>query len=221
MKKNNKKITTLAILAVAVVGLSIGFAAFSNVLTISSGATVTPDASTFNVDFSAAADEVDTTTAVTKEVTGTGVEATDATIDNSTNPTIKNLKATFTEPGQKVVYTFYAYNAGEYTAYLNAINFINISGESTAKKCTAKGDTTQALVDAACNAISVTVKAGDVTATTTNDAISGKSIAKGASHTITVTIEYAEKYNSADSPRADGEFDVTFGDISLTYGSVD
>ena len=211
-KRNNKQITTLAILLVAVVGLSIGFAAFSNILTISSSATVTPNASTFNVDFSSSATSV-VTNSITPTVVGATAEA--ATIDNTGNPTIKNLKANFTEPGQSVTYTFYAYNAGEYEAFLTNVKYINVEGEESNKVCTPATGTTAALVTAACDDISVTVKADTVTATGTQT-VSGKSLAKGASHTITVTISYAE-----NGDRADGDFTVEFGNISLTYKPVD
>ena len=211
-KRNNKQITTLAILLVAVVGLSIGFAAFSNILTISSGATVTPNASTFNVDFSSSA-----TSVVTNNITPTlsGATGTAATIDNTTDPTIENLNATFTAPGQSVTYTFYAYNAGEYEAFLTNINYLNVEGEELNKVCTPAAGTTAALVTAACDDISVTVKADTITATGTQT-VSGKSLAKGASHKIEVTIAYAE-----NGDRADGDFTVAFGDISLTYKTVD
>ena len=212
MKKKNKQITTLAILLVAVVGLSIGFAAFSNILTISSGATVTPNASTFNVDFSSSA-----TSVVANNITPTvvGATGTAATIDNTANPTIKNLNATFTSPGQSVKYTFYAYNAGEYEAFLTNIKYLNVTGEESNKVCSKGANTTEALVTAACDDISVTVKADTITATGTQ-AVSGKSLAKGASHKIEVTIAYAE-----NGDRADGDFTVAFGDISLTYSTVE
>ena len=108
-RRNNIQVMTIAILLVAVVGLSIGFAVFSNILTISSGATGT----------------------------------------------------------------------------------------------------------AACDDISVTVKADTITATTTQS-VSGKSLAKKASHKIEVTIAYKE-----NGDRADGDFTVEFGDITLTYESVE
>ena len=179
-RRNNKQLMTIAILLVAVVGLSIGFAAFSNILTISSSATVTPNASTFNVDFSSSASSV-----VANNITPTvvGATGTAATIDNTTNPTIKNLNATFTAPGQSVKYTFYAYNAGEYEAFLTNINYFNATSADTHKVCTPATGTTEALVTLACEDISVTVKADTITATDTQT-VSGKSLAKGASHKI-------------------------------------
>ena len=60
MEKNRKvQIIAIVALVVGVVGLSIGFAAFSSVLTIQTSATVTPDSSTMNVDFSSTEDKVE------------------------------------------------------------------------------------------------------------------------------------------------------------------
>ena len=50
--EKNKKTKTLAIIAliISILGLTLGFAAFSNTLTISSSATVSPDESDFNIN---------------------------------------------------------------------------------------------------------------------------------------------------------------------------
>ena len=208
-KGRNSKIIAIVALCVGVVGLSLGFAAFSSVLTISSSAEVKPDASTFNVDFSTVNNAA---TAGTVTPTGNG-EA--ATIDNSGDPTITGLKANFTEPGQTVVYEFFAYNAGEYEAFLNSIVFGEVS-EGKTKVCTAKEGTSQALVNEACAGVTLTVEVGGVSATTSQPTISSHSLAAKNPEAVKVTIAYAE-----GSARADGDFDVTFGDVTLTYGSVD
>ena len=49
--KRKSQIAIIAVLAVAVVALGVGFAAFSTALTITSSASVTPDDSTFRVVF--------------------------------------------------------------------------------------------------------------------------------------------------------------------------
>lgn len=50
MRQNKKvKIITITSLCLAVVGLTLGFAAFSNQLTISSSATISPDSSDFKI----------------------------------------------------------------------------------------------------------------------------------------------------------------------------
>ena len=50
MRKNQKqKIMAIVALCISVLGLTLGFAAFSNTLTISSSATVTPDSKDFKL----------------------------------------------------------------------------------------------------------------------------------------------------------------------------
>ena len=219
-KDRSTKIIAIAALLVGVVGLSLGFAAFSNTLTISSSAEVSPDDTTFNVDFSATSSGEVSTAPVTPVLTPanvTGFTATDGTIDNSSDPTITGLHATFTEPGQKAVYTFSAKNIGEYIAYLKSITFANVSGESSTKVCTPGTGTTAALVNAACEDITLSIKVGDEAVTTGSVAsITNHSLAIGANDPIIVTIEYA-----TGGHRADGDFTVAFGDITLMYQSVD
>lgn len=213
--KHGQYIALLA-LVVGVVGLSIGFSAFSSVLKIQSNATVKPSSDTMNVDFSSSNTEV-LANEITPVATPSTVVATNAKIDNTNSPTISNLNATFTEPGQKVVYNFYAYNAGELEAFLKSIVYSNVASASSNKVCTAKEGTTDALVQKACNGISVKVKVGtEAEASSSVASISNHSLAKGSADAITVTLEYA-----AGADRADGDFTVSFGDITLNYSSVD
>ena len=210
----NKVFRTITIVALilGIVGVTLGYAAFSSILTITSSAEVKPDPNTFNVDFSSSSSAVQANNITpTLNVQATGFSATDATIDNTSNPTISNLKATFTAPGQTATYTFYAFNAGEYIAYLNSIVF------QGTKTCTAKSGTTQSLVDSACNGITLSAKVGTEAATQSSIAsISNHTLAKNTGEEIVVTISYAD-----GSAVADGDFDVTLPSIVLTYNSVD
>lgn len=210
------KIIAIIALCVAVIGLSVGFAAFSNNLTISSSATVSPKETDFDVNFSTV-NTTETPGTVTGVVSGTAeVTAEDATIDNSTEPKITGLKANFTAPGQTVTYSFYAHNAGKYAAYLNNVTYENLSGETSTKVCTAGNETDETMVEAACNAISVSVKVGSDNFTGSNAAIDNHLLDIDDYEEVVVTIEYA-----SDGTRADGDFSVAFGDITLTYKSVD
>ena len=218
MEKNrDTKLILVTVLAVGVMGLSIGFAAFSNVLKINSAATVSPDASTFNVDFSSSDSEVETNPIVPEITQATTLAATNAVIDNSSDPTISNLNATFNAPGQKATYKFYAYNKGELDAFLKSVIYANVSGQTANKVCTAAPGTTDALVQKACEGIVVKVKVGNEAETTSGlTSITNHQLLKSASEPVTVTIEYLE-----NSARADGDFTVSFGNISLNYSSVD
>lgn len=206
------KIIAIVALVLGVVGVTLGYAAFSSTLTISSSAEVKPDSTTFNVDFSSSDSSVETNAITpTLNKTVTGFSATNATINNTSDPVISNLKVTFTEPGQTATYSFYSYNAGKYVAYLNSVVF------SGTKTCTAKTGTTQSLVDSACNGISLSVKVGNESATTTSIAsVTGHTLGVDAAEPIVVTIAYADS-----SVLVDGDFDVTLPDVVLTYDSVD
>ena len=217
MEKNRSaQVIAIVALVVGVVGLSIGFAAFSSVLNIQTSANVKPDSSTMNVDFSSAEDKV-SIAEIIPTATPSSLVTTNAVIDNSGDPTISNLSAKFTEPGQTVVYKFYAYNAGELNAYLKSIVFGNVAGQNTTKVCTAVEGTTDALVQKACEKISVKVKVGNELETSTGKAsITGHTLNKGTGEMVTVTLEY-----EAGAERADGDFNISFGDITLNYSSAD
>lgn len=220
-KHRSSKIVAISALVVALVGLSVGFAAFSNSLKISSSATVTPDEDTFNVDFSSSNTALETNN-IEAVVSDPKVVATAATIDNSGDPTISNLSATFTNPGQTATYTFYATNIGQYIAYLKDIKYGSVLQTSNTKVCTAKTNangttTTESLMNAACNDIIVKVKVGAENETDTDvNNIVNHSLGINAFEPVTVTIEY--RTNGAV---ADGVFSVAFGDITLDYSSVD
>lgn len=213
-KDRSSKVIAIVALLVAVVGLSVGFAAYTASLTISSNATVTPTED-FDVYFS---------TSGTTQVAGNVTPSFSSVSDEVAKPTgeaatladttITGLKANFTEPGQTVTYTFYAHNASDYVAYLNQVVFAEVeSGKS--KVCTAKSDDTIG-VDAACNDIKITVNVGSETFDTTNTNVADHTLAKDGYETVTVTIDYANNGN-----RANGDFDVEFGDITLTYNEVE
>ena len=216
--EKNRKVQIIAIIAlvVGIVGLSIGFAAFSSVLNIQTSANVKPDSSTMNVDFSSAEDKVEVAEII-PTATPNSLVTTNGVIDNSVDPTISKLSATFTEPGQSVVYKFYAYNAGELNAYLKSIVFSNVANQNATKICTADQGTTNALVQKACEKISVKVKVGNELETSTGKAsITGHTLAKENGEAVVITLEY-----EAGTNRADGDFNVAFGNITLNYSSAD
>ena len=226
-KDRSSKVIAIIALVIAVIGLSIGFASFSRTLEIGSSAEVNP-INTFRVVFSSSGDEV-LENAVTPTLTpdpeteeNVILSATNATISNGTTPTISNLAATFSEPGQKVEYTFYVHPS-EFDAYLRAVTFNSVAGDTVFKKCVAKDpqDTTASTVTNACESISLKVDLTDsndntTTFTATNDTISGHKLAKDSFKPVKVTIEYA-----AGGAKADGDFTVQFGSVSLLYKTVD
>ena len=223
MGKDNRnvKIIAIAALLVAVVGVSIGFAAFSRTLTITAGAAVTPS-DNFNVVFSKSSSSVVTTGGVdASSKTPNDLTTTTATISNDAagGPELSTLHATFTAPGQSATYTFYAYNNSSYDAYLTNIVFT-----PAATKCSAAQNSTvtTGLMNSACNDVSIKITIGsgdanttDVTATKT---VSSHTLAAGQAELVTVVLAYNQVANQT---LADGAFDVDFGTIQLKYKTVD
>ena len=213
MRNTGAKYVIVFALLISVVALTVGFATYSNTLTIKASADVKGDPTKFNVKLSTVKTGI-TAGNVAGTSSPSGLTVGTANIAADPGNTISGLKATFTDAGQSVTYKFYAYNAGSFVAYLNSIT--GLSG-SNVKTCT-----TQSLVDQACNGISVKVRVGgnngsggtEYTANNTN--ISSHSLAKATGEEIFVTISYA-----AGSQLADGDFTVTLSDIALIYGSAD
>ena len=224
MDKNRNGYTlSIIALVVAVIGIAVGYSAFSTALRIESTATVTPSEETFKVVFSDSKNEI-TTNDITPVKSAETINATKAKINNASDPTISNLSAVFTEPGQEVSYTFYVHNVGQYNAFLKSIIYGNSSEGTSPKVCkaiTSEGGATNELVQSACEGVTLETKVGqDITTTGSLTNITGKQLSKnntdGNNEVVTITIRYA-----SDAERADGDFTISFGDITLDYNSFD
>lgn len=214
-RDRSTKVIAIVALCVAVFGLSVGFAAFSNDLTIKSEATVKPNASDFDVNFSSVnTSETDGT--VTGTPSDASVTVQNATISNAADPTISGIKVEFTEPGQSATYSFFAHNAGKYDAFLNNVSFKNATDAPTNIACVAAEGTDATMVASACQGISIKVKVGTTTFTGSTPNIASHELSINQYEPVEVTIEY-----KTGAARADGDFQVNIGDIVLTYGSVD
>ena len=209
MEKDRRlKIISIVALVIAVCGMSLGFAAFSTSLKLSSSAMVTPDDATFSVKFSTNKDELIVDDVVPSEISS-GLTASNGVIDNSAAPTLKNLSVEFTVPGQYVEYTFYARNEGEYTAYLNNVYF---DGQ---KKCSAGEGVDQSSVDSACSSINLLVYVNGEEYNETTP-ISGHTLAKGAGDEVKIKISYDEGGSVITDP-----FNIKFGNIAMIYSTID
>ncbi len=206
--KRQIKMLSIIALIVAIAGMSLGFAAFSTTLNISSSASVTPSSSEFRVVFSTEQDSLNTSP-VTPSSKTEGLVTTNGTIINGITPTLTNLSATFTAPGQYVTYSVYLRNEGEYTAYLNSLNFL---GDKT---CIAEPGTTDELVQSACDSISIGVWWGPPVYNN-SVSLSNQPIEKGASKQISIRLYYEE-----NGIQVDGPFSITFPSISFVTSTVD
>lgn len=222
MEKNrSSKIVTLVVLVVAVLALSIGFAAFTQSLDISSNAYVNPSDTVLDVIFTSSNPVADPPVYTVEGVASTGASSLSAVINNGgSNPVISNLGATFTDKGQSVTYNFYVYNNSAYVAYLRSVIFNNALGGTSNIVCTSGTDTTESTVNspsgAACDDISVKISVAGDEYTTSNNSISLKSLDVSSYQSVSVTISYDGIHNLPD-----GDFSVSIGDITLGYSSID
>lgn len=231
-RERGTKVIAVVALVVAVIGLSLGFAAFTNVLTITPTAEVQP-LNSLRVLFSSsnsAQEEIGTNIGIQylpsgETTTYPSFTASTPIISNTvaTAPTLGNLKATFIRPGESVTYTLYIHNDSTYDASLTAIAFGN-------KSCNAKSGTNQTLVDAACDEIDISVTVGGGTNeptavtktqnTSSSSTVTGHVIGDGEYETVTVTLSYADLSSGAGNTDLNGDFDVSFGNVTLTYTSA-
>ena len=129
--RRRQKTKTVAIIAltISVLGLTLGFAAFSNVLTISSSATVTPDASDFKIALyglpktyeqqSLDWDDPNTLSLISSPETASPIieqvnqYPASGSIGIIDGTSIKNLRAEFTGPDISVEYPIIIKNEGD------------------------------------------------------------------------------------------------------------
>ena len=209
------QIRTLAILLLAVVGLTMGFAAFTSSLRIKTRLSVNPNKGTFNVKFSKVANTLNEDNVIPTKSSDI-FEAFEGEIDNSGIPTISELGGEFTQPGESITYEFYAINMGEYKAYLTDVIFGNVDGEDSNKVCTSLDGTHQSDVDVACDNISIKVTVGSDILTTSRSNLVGHNLNPNGSEKIVVEIKYASGGILPEVP-----FSVEFGDISMIYNSLE
>lgn len=200
------KMLSIIALVIAIVGMSLGFAAFSTTLNISSNASVTPSNDNFKIRFSTSQTSTIVSPVVASYKTA-GVTVTDGTIINGETPTITNISANFTEPDQSVSYIVYVRNDGEYTAYLNSVRF---HGE---KKCIASNGTTNSLVQNTCENIYFTINIRGNSFRYDTE-INSYPLAPGESETVYINLDYFSTETLADGP-----FSITFPSISLEYST--
>ena len=162
-KARQTKIMFIVALVLSVTAMTLGFAAFSATLNISSSATVTPNSSDFKIKIYGFKSTDGILSFANKLQSGTfdssylsdtsnvalggALYMTNATIDNSTM-TISNMKAYFDETSTSASYLFILKNEGKYTAYIDPNDIV---GDVV---CEPSSDVSEVLVYDACNSMS-------------------------------------------------------------------
>ena len=225
MEKNRQiKMMFIVALVLSVTAMTLGFAAFSTTLSISSSASVTPNSDDFHMTISGYKMSCSPTKGLANCLNGGEVsyptnsmgEATPAKINNSTG-VISDLSFTLTDflydtNLSNTTYLFLLKNDGKYNIFLNPDDF-GVSN-NVFKTCTPVGDTSVYLVEQACNNIQMTLSLHDV---------AGTALANRDSFMIepgknaVVKIEFT--YNHHNNSIPDGPFEVKFDDVKLVYST--
>lgn len=197
MKKENNVLAIIALI-VAVVGLSVGFAAFSTTLTISFGnLQVTPESSDFTGKIYITPYESSTCskTAATS-ISGAGQASGNALTVSGTSAT--GGKAAFTAPSQTGTYTFCIYNSSAYTAYLTSI-----TNNNSAPTCKTSANATPTGISlTACNGMKISAATDS----------SWASLAAGEAKKVVVTL-------SSGTGRADETLNATFKTLTFNFST--
>ena len=217
MEKNrDSKVIAIIALVIAVVGLSVGFAAFTAQLTITPTAEVKADSSKFKVEFSDKETPIDGPSATAQgEITDGEEGQSNAGSANITATAMTNASAKSTKDTQEITYEWYVLNTGEMDAYLTSIEFSN-----DVLSCTATGESAEQanteLIETACGKIKVTLTVDGADYTGDQASISGKKLAVGENKTVKLSIKATEGATLTDC-----DYTVTVGTINLNYSSKD
>ena len=234
-KDRGGRIIALAALLIGVLGLSLGFAAFSSRLDITNATNVQIDDSTWEVGFSTVG------TAITPgDVVGKTNGNDNGTLDltqfiigqkASANATLE------TRNGSKVEYSFFIVNTGKLNAYLNAVTLGSLSCayvESGTERTTDDGHTTinpsgtGTITAEDCAALfeaTLTIDSTDYTISansgfgTTNQLQAPVSPATATNVPAKLTIAYKDNGLSNVTAAPNGDFVVSLGASSVVYGT--
>ena len=228
-KDRRSKSLIIVALALTLMVLTVGFAAFSETLSISSSATVTPNEEDFKItiygfnsldaaldfEMNGTVNDADLSTTLSyPSPSGTGITGTTALIDNSTH-TISNISVSLTKPATELVYYFVVKNEGKYDAYIDLSSYEANDGEYliiNPGTCVAGKDTTDSLVQATCENVlrAIGITNADRTPLENNETI--MEIPKGEYIYLAYLIGYMDTENLADGP-----FTVSFDELQLSF----
>ena len=243
-RKGNSRIIAIVALFVAVVGLSLGFAAYSTSLQISATSDVNPNSANWNVGFSTDGNSIESvSTARTKAGVNSDTQLGGGTVDvkKYTISQTSNANATLkAESGSYVTYTLSVLNKGTLPAYLSTVDFSNVAMTCT-NAAAPSNDSDWEVIEGTANA--GTKRGGGNSTTISNDdcakmfdltvSIAGTEYTSSSTtfnHTLAastgsapVIVKLAYKGGAeADAIAAtlDGDITVSAGNITVVYVST-
>lgn len=233
-RERSGKIIAIVTLVVAIAGLSLGFAAFSTRLNITSSADVPVDASVWKVGFSNVNSGIP---ASAVSVNGTTNSANNGVISLSQFVISQTTNAELsTTNGSKVEYNFYIVNDGDLDAYLNSVTMGGLT-------CTYKSGADSRIIDDGHTTISAgtgSISNSDCeTLFTATLDIGNESFDNGETQTsgfgntnklakpdgsptyvaAKLTIAYNDDSLSSVTNAPNGDFTVALGDSTVVYGT--
>ena len=197
MNNNNgreMKILVVAALIISIVAIGIGFAAFSETLTINGNASV--QTSSWKVKFS----ELGSAT-----LTGTAAEVTKPTLSDTT---IGTYNATFKTPGDSISYKIKVSNTGSYNAKITTATI-------SVPTCTGKSGESTAEADAGkvCDKLTYTLVYDTDDTKSAGQAVQvGDTLNAGETRPMVLTLKYADFTDATLLPAAD----VSISNLGVT-----
>lgn len=190
-KDRGLKVAVVAALVISVIAIGIGFAAFTETLSINGNATV--QTSSWKVKF---------TDLSTGTKAGTASITTAPTINNN-DTTISTYDVKLAKPGDSVTYTFKVANAGTYDAKLTSVTI-------PTPTCTGSGDNAETDATNVCKHVTYSLTYSDGGTIAVNDAL-----AAGTSKEMKLVLSYDTHNVAADLPS--GDVTISNLGISLVY----
>ena len=197
MNNNNgreMKILVVAALIISIVAIGIGFAAFSQNLTINGNASV--QTSSWKVKFSESGSAT---------LTGTAAEVTKPTLSDTT---IGTYNATFKTPGDSISYKIKVSNTGSYNAKITTATI-------PVPTCTGKSGETTAEADAGkvCDKLTYTLVYDTDDTKSAGQAVQvGDTLDAGETRPMVLTLKYTEFTDATLLPAAD----VSISNLGVT-----
>ena len=218
MEKNNGKVVAIIALVVAVVALSVGFAAFSDTLTIAGNATASAAANPFdNANNASNALSYATPNSATCYETGTPANSV-SSAGTASGDDWAGISVPLSSSASSVTCTATIVNNTAYDAYLTAITTAN--NNATGLTCSSTGANGTTNATNVCAGAQVTVAIGSLTATIDKDGLtsSGTAGAQVAKNGGTATVTVVISYNS--SALTDEDVTITIPTITHAYSSA-
>lgn len=228
-KTRQMKMLSIVALVLAITAMTLGYAAFSTTLNISSSATVTPNSDDFKVnvygfetfddfeqfqsnDLSIDGISLSDSSAIGIEESASA-KSTIANINNSTH-TITNIKAEFSSQRNVVTYPFIIKNEGKYDAYVDTSPFNDDSEFKVNPVCIPGEGATLELVNIACSNLHLAVFFVNPETGLTEQVYNQNYKIKVNEHIIlAVAIDFNGSY-------PDGPFTAEFPEIKLNFSTA-